>query len=239
MRYKKIIGSILIIINLINFQVSAYASNKNKDKLLIVYNKPNIFQYNNKTVTSIKEFLEKLNIEVETVNERYYKNSTISNFKYVFVFGYGGNFNNENFIKDLKNYTGKICWMGYGIDSYLKENNKYHLNYLGEKENINELYYTNRRAEHIPIEAMDKFQLDEAKVFPVLVSSNKDAKILAYVGDGEREYPFIINEENLWFISQVQDDTILFYVFSDAINDILGIKNIRRGKILVRIKDFI
>ncbi|WP_027623062.1 DUF2334 domain-containing protein [Clostridium lundense] len=237
MMYKKILASILIIINLINFQVSAVTLNNSKERLLIVYDKSNFFGYNNKIISSIEELLGAFNLQVETVNIEKYKKSYIDNFKSVFVLGIEGDFNNEKFLKDLHDYKGNICWIGYGVQYYLKDNNKYALKYIGEKTGIYELYYSNKRENNASIESMEKFIMDSTTAFPLVISSRKSGKIFSYIGDGKKYYPYIINEKNLWYVSRVEDNTILFYIFADVINEILNNKKVKPGKVFVRIED--
>lgn len=95
----------------------------------------------------------------------------------MFVMGIEGELNKKTFIKDLKNYNKKICWIGEGIDIFLQNNPKYSMRYVNSNSDITEAYYSNK--ENINISKMEKFYLDSKESFTVLKPYSKETKYTA------------------------------------------------------------
>ncbi len=164
-----------------------------------------------------------------------YREREIDNYDYVFVMGIEGKLNKKEFIKDLKNYNKKICWIGEGIDILLQNYPKYNMGFLDSKSDITEVYYSNK--ENINISKMEKFYLDSKESFTVLKPYSKEAKIYAYLSNGKDYFPYIVNEKNLWHISRIDDNSVIFYIFSDILNYIFKVDKFKEGKVFIRIED--
>ncbi|AUN10241.1 transcription factor [Clostridium botulinum] len=235
--YKKITIYFMIIFLLFtnaNCKVKAADSDK-KEKVLIVYDSLNFFSYNNNIVYSVRELLGAFNTAVKVVNIADYKEGEISNYDYVFVMGIERELNKKTFIKDLKNYNKKICWIGEGIDILLQNNPKYSMRYVDSKSDITEAYYSNK--ENINISKMEKFYLDSKESFTVLKPYSKETKIYAYLSNGKDYFPYIINEKNLWHISRINNNSVIFYIFSDILNYIFEVDKFKEEKVFIRIED--
>ncbi|EJP6471651.1 DUF2334 domain-containing protein [Clostridium botulinum] len=236
--YKKIVISLMVCFLLIisaNCKVKGI-DNIQKGKVLIVHDNFNSFSYDNNIIYSVKELLGAFNTEVKVMNLDNYKEKEIYNYDYVFVIGIDEEINKKSFfIEDLKNYNKKICWIGKGIDIFLQNNPKYNVRYIGTKWDITETYYSNKK--NMNISNMEKFYLDSNKGFTVLKPYSKDTKIYAYLSNGKDYFPYIINEKNLWHISQIDDRSVIFYIFSDVLNDIFKVDKFRKEKVFIRIED--
>ncbi|MCW6080509.1 transcription factor, partial [Clostridium sporogenes] len=142
--YKKIIIYFMVFFLLftnVNCKIRA-VDNVKKEKVLIVYDSLKFFPYNNNIVYSVRELLGAFNTEVKVVNVADYREREIDNYDYVFVMGIEGKLNKKEFIKDLKNYNKKICWIGEGIDILLQNDPKYNMGFLDSKSDITEVYYS-------------------------------------------------------------------------------------------------
>ncbi len=117
----------------------------------------------------------------------------------------------------------------------MQNNPKYNVRYIGTKWDITETYYSNKK--NMNISNMEKFYLDSNKGFTVLKPYSKDTKIYAYLSNGKDYFPYIINEKNLWHISQIDDRSVIFYIFSDVLNDIFKVDKFRKEKVFIRIED--
>ncbi|KEJ00681.1 transcription factor [Clostridium botulinum A2B7 92] len=217
-----------------NCKVKAADSDK-KEKVLIVYDSLNFFSYNNNIVYSVRELLGAFNTAVKVINIADYKEGKINNYDYVFVMGIEGELNKKTFIKDLKNYNKKICWIGEGIDIFLQNNPKYSMRYVNSRSDVTEAYYSNK--ENINISKMEKFYLDSKESFTVLKPYSKETKIYGYLSNGKDYFPYIINEKSLWHISRIDNNSVIFYIFSDILNYIFEVDKFKEEKVFIRIKD--
>ncbi|ENK1243291.1 DUF2334 domain-containing protein [Clostridium sporogenes] len=236
--YKKIVISLMVCFLLIisaNCKVKGI-DNIQKGKVLIVHDNFNSFSYDNNIIYSVKELLGAFNTEVKVMNLDNYKEKEIYNYDYVFVIGIDEEINKKSFfIEDLRNYNKKICWIGKGIDIFLQNNPKYNMRYIGTKWDITETYYSNKK--NMNISNMEEFYLDSNKGFTVLKPYSKDTKIYAYLSNGKDYFPYIINEKNLWHVSQIDNSSVIFYIFSDVLNDIFKVDKFREEKVFIRIED--
>ncbi|MGO5066779.1 DUF2334 domain-containing protein [Clostridium sporogenes] len=236
--YKKIVISLMVCFLLIisaNCKVKGI-DNIQKGKVLIVHDNFNSFSYDNNIIYSVKELLGAFNTEVKVMNLDNYKEKEIYNYDYVFVIGIDEEINKKSFfIEDLRNYNKKICWIGKGIDIFLQNNPKYNMKYIGTKWDITETYYSNKK--NMNISNMEKFYLDSNKGFTVLKPYSKDTKIYAYLSNGKDYFPYIINEKNLWHVSQIDNSSVIFFIFSDVLNDIFKVDKFREEKVFIRIED--
>lgn len=236
--YKKIVISLMVCFLLIisaNCKVKGI-DNIQKGKVLIVHDNFNSFSYDNNIIYSVKELLGAFNTEVKVMNLDNYKEKEIYNYDYVFVIGIDEEINKKSFfIEDLRNYNKKICWIGKGIDIFLQNNPKYNMRYIGTKWDITETYYSNKK--NMNISNMRKFYLDSNKGFTVLKPYSKDTKIYAYLSNGKDYFPYIINEKNLWHVSQIDNSSVIFFIFSDVLNDIFKVDKFREEKVFIRIED--
>ncbi|MGO5092780.1 DUF2334 domain-containing protein [Clostridium sp. LCP25S3_F10] len=236
--YKKIVIFLMVCFLLIisaNCKVKGI-DNIQKGKVLIVHDNFNSFSYDNNIIYSVKELLGAFNTEVKVMNLDNYKEKEIYNYDYVFVIGIDEEINKKSFfIEDLRNYNKKICWIGKGIDIFLQNNPKYNMRYIGTKWDITETYYSNKK--NMNISNMEKFYLDSNKGFTVLKPYSKDTKIYAYLSNGKDYFPYIINEKNLWHVSQIDNSSVIFFIFSDVLNDIFKVDKFREEKVFIRIED--
>ncbi|EJO5347866.1 DUF2334 domain-containing protein [Clostridium botulinum] len=235
--YKKIIIYLImlfLVITTTNLQVKA-VDNTKKQKVLIVYDSLKFFSHDDNVVYSIKELLGAFNTEVKTVEITDYKKNEINSYDYVFVIGIEGKLNRKTFINDLKSYNEKICWIGKGIDDLVENNKKYSMKGIDYNLDITEIYYSNK--ENTTISNMKKFHLDSKESFTILKSYSKKSKIYGYLSNGKDYFPYIINENNLWHVSRVDNNAVLFYIFSDVLNNIFEVKKFQEGKVFIKIEE--
>lgn len=207
-----------------------------KEKVLIVHDNFNSFLYDNNIIYSVRELLGAFNAKVKIIDLDNYKEKEIYNYDYVFVIAVDEEVNKKCFfIEDLKKYNKKICWIGKGIDIFLQNNPKYKMKYIGTKRDITETYYSNKKS--MNISNMEKFYLESNKYFTILNPYSTDTKIYAYLSNGQDYFPYIINEKNLWHISEIDNNSIIFYIFSDVLNDIFEVNKFEKEKVFIRIED--
>ncbi|GAA0745105.1 polysaccharide deacetylase family protein [Clostridium oceanicum] len=235
---KYFISLFLLLFIIVNLNFSNVYAKSNKSKVLFVYNREKYFGANSNLVKSIKELLGHFSVDVKTKNLEDYDSTDLNKYDVVIVSGIHWNSNYTSFIKDIKSYKNKIFWIGDGIQSLIESDKKYGLEYLGKNSNMSEIYYTNnRKYENISSKSMKKFLLSGESEFNILKVNDKNTNVLSYISDGENSYPFAFNIYKLWYVSRVESSSILFYVFSDILNDVFEVKNFSKDKAFVRIED--
>ncbi|MCS4479719.1 DUF2334 domain-containing protein [Clostridium botulinum] len=117
----------------------------------------------------------------------------------------------------------------------MQNNPKYSMRYIDSKSDITEAYYSNK--ENINISKIEKFYLDSKESFTVLKPYSKETKIYAYLSNGKDYFPYIINEKNLWHISRINNNSVIFYIFSDILNYIFEVDKFKEEKVFIRIED--
>ncbi|MFD3157716.1 DUF2334 domain-containing protein [Haloimpatiens sp. FM7330] len=238
MMYKKI-GFFLIAFSIIfvNFNYKVYGEKIKTAKVLMVYDRENVFGYQDNIVNCIEELLYNFSSKVDKLDIEEYNKGYINKYDYIFVLGIEGKLNKSDFIQDLFNFKGKICWIGKGINYFLNDK-KYEVSYFREKTDITELYYTNKRDKKYSYSEMKKFFIGDKWNFTTLnIKQSEKVEVFSYMSDGTNYYPFALKNKNLWYISSIDDNSLLFYVFCDLLNDIFDTKIEDKGNVFIRIED--
>lgn len=243
MMFKKLTVFFLIFCLVFNLtQIQSFAATNSKAtspkaKVLIVYDRKTIFGYSTDFVSTTSELLGAFNTKVDTINITDYKSSTLDHYDYVFIISINKGLSNKALLTDLGKYKKKICLIGDGIESFLNSNNQYDLKYLGDKPNCNQVFYSNKRDPILSYDKMDKFYLQNYGIFPTVKITSDAVKVLSYVSDGTNYYPLVVNQGNFWYISVLDDNVILQYIFSDILNDIFQKTKFAPSQTFIRIED--
>ncbi len=223
MMFNKKFSIIFAIILLAFIPKSFTFADKISDKALIVYESElNINSVENK-VNYLNELLYVFNKNVEKMQIDDYKSGDMDSYNSVFVINIENDISNKQFLDDLSVYKNKIYWIGNKIEDFLDENKKYTIKYDSQNYSINELVY---KENSLIINSGYSYNI---------ITASKDAKVLAEMSDSYNTYPFIINEDNLYYISRW--DLENSFIFEDSLNDFYNIKHFDKGKIFIRIED--
>lgn len=223
MMFNKKIAIIFVILVLLFTPKSFTFAEKNTNQALIIYESElDINSVENK-VNYLNELLYAFNKNVEKIQIDDYKSGYIESYNSVFVISINNDIDNKAFLEDLSSYKNNIYWIGNKIEDFLSENEKYKIKYNYQNNSINELIY---KENSLVIEGENSFNI---------INPSKKSKTLAYMSDSYNTYPFIINEDNLYYISRwdLEDS----FIFEDSLNDFYNIKKFDKGKIFIRIED--
>ncbi|HBH1340083.1 TPA: polysaccharide deacetylase family protein [Clostridioides difficile] len=226
-----VVLSIVLIIS--NFSLSSYASEitSSTDKVLIIYDSKKETAYNRDILNIMRTLLGRFSSDIELLKLSNYDGEINKNYySHIFILGinensYNNDKNTKNLISSLNSYKGTICWLGYGVENLL-EHKKYNLDYVGKTNNIVSVNYRGK-----------SYNLDEHYVFNIVESKDTSNKVIGSINDTLNKYPYIINDKNLFYVSKLDLDGVLFYIFCDSLNDIFNIKTFDKGRIFVRIED--
>ncbi|EGT3901843.1 DUF2334 domain-containing protein [Clostridioides difficile] len=229
----KLIVVLSIVLTISNFSLSSYASEitSSTDKVLIIYDSKKETAYNRDILNIMRTLLGRFSSDIELLKLSNYDGEINKNYySHIFILGinensYNNDKNTKNLISSLNSYKGTICWLGYGIENLL-EHKKYNLDYVGKTNNIVSVNYRGK-----------SYNLDEHYVFNIVESKDTSNKVIGSINDTLNKYPYIINDKNLFYVSKLDLDGVLFYIFCDSLNDIFNIKTFDKGRIFVRIED--
>ncbi len=230
---SKLVTALLIGIIISNFNLSSYAAQitSSTDKVLIIYDSKKETAYNRDILKIMRTLLGRFSSDIELLELSSYDKEINKNYySHIFIVGinensYGNDKKTKDLISSLNLYKGTICWLGYGIENLL-EHKKYNLDYLGKTNNIVSVNYKGK-----------SYNLDENYVFNIVESKDTSNKVIGSIDDTLNKYPYIINDKNLFYVSKLDLDGVLFYIFCDSLNDIFNFKTFNKGSIFVRIED--
>ncbi|EGT4233082.1 TPA: polysaccharide deacetylase family protein [Clostridioides difficile] len=229
----KLVVVLSIVLTISNFSLFSYASEitSSTDKVLIIYDSKKETAYNRDILNIMRTLLGRFSSDIELLKLSNYDGEINKNYySHIFILGinensYNNDKNTKNLISSLNSYKGTICWLGYGIENLL-EHKKYNLDYVGKTNNIVSVNYRGK-----------SYNLDEHYVFNIVESKDTSNKVIGSINDTLNKYPYIINDKNLFYVSKLDLDGVLFYIFCDSLNDIFNIKTFDKGRIFVRIED--
>ncbi|EQF41594.1 hypothetical protein QG9_0939 [Clostridioides difficile CD178] len=229
----KLVVVLSIVLTISNFSLSSYASEitSSTDKVLIIYDSKKETAYNRDILNIMRTLLGRFSSDIELLKLSNYDGEINKNYySHIFILGinensYNNDKNTKNLISSLNSYKGTICWLGDGIENLL-EHKKYNLDYVGKTNNIVSVNYRGK-----------SYNLDEHYVFNIVESKDTSNKVIGSINDTLNKYPYIINDKNLFYVSKLDLDGVLFYIFCDSLNDIFNIKTFDKGRIFVRIED--
>lgn len=230
---SKLVTALLIGIIISNFNLPSYAAQitSSTDKVLIIYDSKKETAYNRDILKIMRTLLGRFSSDIELLQLSSYDKEINKNYySHIFIVGinensYGNDKKTKDLISSLDLYKGTICWLGYGIENLL-EYKKYNLDYLGKTNNIVSVNYKGK-----------SYNLDEHYVFNIVESKDTSNKVIGSIDDTLNKYPYIINDKNLFYVSKLDLDGVLFYIFCDSLNDIFNVKMFNKGSIFVRIED--
>ncbi|MCC0683917.1 polysaccharide deacetylase family protein [Clostridioides sp. ZZV14-6345] len=230
---SKLVTALLIGIIISNFNLPSYAAQitSSTDKVLIIYDSKKETAYNRDILKIMRTLLGRFSSDIELLQLSSYDKKINKNYySHIFIVGinensYGNDKKTKDLISSLDLYKGTICWLGYGIENLL-EYKKYNLDYLGKTNNIVSVNYKGK-----------SYNLDEHYVFNIVESKDTSNKVIGSIDDTLNKYPYIINDKNLFYVSKLDLDGVLFYIFCDSLNDIFNVKMFNKGSIFVRIED--
>ncbi|RDY23632.1 DUF2334 domain-containing protein [Romboutsia maritimum] len=217
---KKVIAVILIFLILVSGNIS-HAEDSYCKNIIIVYDTG---YYTDTDVNRIDTLLHAFNTNTIKMSLNEYSDKVkLEDYDYVFILGLNENFLDYGLLKSLIQYKGDICWIGNGIDEFLKYG-KYDLKYVGKSKQIVKVNYKEK-----------DYILKKQYVFNIVESLEKNNQTIAYINDGLNSYPYIVKDKNLFYVSNINFNDILFYIFSNELNEIFDMEINSEGKVFLRL----
>lgn len=221
--FKKTIYIIIVLFIILYNPITINSLSKTTNKSLIVYEIENEFGKLENKVYHLKELLYAFNKEVDIINIADYKVNQVGKYDYVFVVNVINNIENKVFLDDLSNYEKNIYWLGDRVDDYLKYSKKYEIAFERKSDNITSMNYKSKN-----------FFVSDNNLYNI-VSSSKSSEMISTISDGYNVYPYIIKENNLYYISSYKIGEN--YIFEDTLYDFYNIKPQNMNRVFLKIED--
>lgn len=220
-----LIGSVII-------SNSTYAaSSETVEKVLVVYQERNFFADQRDTVSVIEELLGNFNAEVRETTVEGFSGNQLEDYSAVFVIALDQDIHDDAMIHALSKYKGRIIWLGSSVEALIKEG-AYPLKYEGE----NYEYITVNYSPLNEISAKS-FPIGQKRLFYQVRSLSEKNKVYSWLSDGKNRAPFIIESGNLTYISRVDMNEPLFYIFAEYLLHLFSEKNLPSNYMMVSMQD--
>lgn len=230
MMYKKMILIIVLSVIITNTIFADYNLSLTK-KVIILYEERYFYGDSRDTVTAITNLLGHFQTEIDTAKISDQKKFDFDGYDYIFVLALDQNIANDKFYDALVSFEGEIIWLGKSVESLISKGN-YPLVYDGEVYDLLSVRY--RKA----LTGDDKtFSIGTKRAFYKVQSTSNENKVYSWLSDGTFEFPFIVQSRNLIYVSRVDINEPLFYIFSDFLSKILYNKNFQDDHFLISIED--
>lgn len=230
MMFKKSISILLLSFIIVS---AAYTSDDNTltKKVLILYEERYFYGDSRDTVTAITDLLGHFQTEIETAKISEQKKFDFSKYDSIFVLALDHTIDNNDFYQTLSSYSGDIIWLGKSIEPLINAGD-YSLAYGGEVYDLLSVRYRKSLTGDEKV-----FSIGTKRAFYKVESTSNDNKVFAWLSDGSKDFPFIIQSRNLVYISRVDINEPLFYIFSDFLSQLLYEKKYQGDYFLISIED--
>lgn len=196
-----------------------------RENVLLIYNGMTRYGEQGEKVTGFRELLGHFPLKIKEVSQEDYKTGEVFNYDYVIFIGMRDTSVTPEIIEDLRSYNNRIIWIEQGIKEFLQDS-KLSLVFQGNNNQIKKVIYKEK-----------SFLLGDIGEFNIVDYNQSKSKIYGHLSDGSNEYPYIINEENLWYVSRLEEYGVLFYILADVLFDIFGYENVEGNQICIFIEN--
>jgi uncharacterized protein YdaL len=193
------------------------------NQTLVLYDAFNYYGDGRDAVSSISNLLRHFDQEL-TYSELNAFEGDLGTYDYVMVLCFRDNPVNERVLKQLSTYEKPILWIGKCLNQ-LTDLSNHEMTRYGEVNNLTRVVYK------------DRFYDIGIKRYFEQVFVGDSGYVYSYLYDGAQKYPFIMREDNLYYVSRMDLNEPLFYIFSDVLYDFFQ-KPISHGqRVFIKIAD--
>jgi len=217
--------SLIFLPSFLSFKASAAEENTLK-KVLVLYDRRNVPGFDRDEVASIVNLFYHFKVEIDEISVSSYKKGILQNYDYVVYIGIEHKDIAKTLLADLIEYQNPLLFIGRGIKPLIEE--KYFRDLAFEKEAKNPVSVTYK----------DKnFTLDIPSLFQKINLKNKNNKIFSTLNDDQNDYPYILTSSNLWYVSCLNTQGVLFYILADVLHDFFQENHLPKQEIYLRLED--
>ena len=227
MMYKKIIIIFFMCFFIFSSSITSAYSIEQNNNVLIVYDYKENFNGDLSFIDYLTEIIKHFKFNVSTIDINQYKSIDLNEYSHILaVLNYDSNLEDE-FTKNIKNYCGKIFWIGRNIEQVISNNPNYNFKI---NKNIYDLKEINIKGYDNEIFYMD------SKENITSIYSNK-LNIQSSFFDGKEYIPFIVTEGKFWYESVIPKNKIMIYETINELMKFLEINYDKENAIIINISD--
>lgn len=229
---KKILMLLLILCTFTQLQmVSSEAAVAKPYQVLLLYQERSFFADRRDTVSAIEELMGNFDIEMTEMKIDALGSENLQSYDAIFVIALDQKIANGKLVEKLIQYKGRIIWLGSSIDYLIKEMD-IPLKYVGENYQFITVDYTPTLQP-----TSQEFSIGQKRLFYQVESLSKENRVYSWLKDGVHQSPFIIESGNLTYISRVDMNEPLFYIFAQYLTKIFPQKNLPSDLLMVSLQD--
>ena len=226
-----ILSLLMVIISSSAISIQSFASPPKN--VLILYEKKSFFADERDMVFAMEMLLSfyQAKVEAKSILD---DNIDFENYDVVLVLTLDKAIDDNRLLNELSQYKGEIIWLGAGIDEFLALSD-YGIEYTGETYDLLSVSYKNY--EHANEQS---FNLATKRLFYKVKIKNDYPQIVtnySSLTNGVESFPFIVGSRNLYYVSRVDLNEPLFYIFSDFLGNIFHKKHPEKNEFLISIED--
>jgi hypothetical protein len=226
--------SLLLIFNslvCISFPLESYAKPANTNQVMILYQERSFFADRRDSVSVIEELLGHFDVRVSESAIDSTDFSKLDAYSHIMVVALDQKLDNPKLFDALSHYKGQIIWLGRSIEQLIAAGN-YPLHFEGENYNFVTLEVFSRLDNEVR-----SYPIGEKRVFYQVKSLSPDNRVYAWLGDGLSKSPFIIESRNLTYVSRVDMNEPLFYIFANYFHSVFKSVANPESQLMVSIQD--
>ena len=229
--FKQLLCLFCLWLCLSNLPAHAQDLGTSQEKALILYQERNFFGDRRDSVSVIEELMGHFDVQVTESPIDKLSQQNLSLYDAIFVIALDQTIENPALTEALTAYEGRIIWLGNSVNALI-EAGEYPLQYDGENYNFVTL-------EIQPSKALEPktFSIGERRIFYQVSSLSDENKVYAWLSDGINRAPFIVTARNLSYVSRVDMNEPLFYIFAYFLHDVFPDKPSPANQLMVSIQD--
>lgn len=230
--FKKIICLIMGFIFLGTLQTQIFAQESPRtSRVLMLYQERNFFADKRDTVTVIEELLSAYDVSVSDEAISNVSNVNFENYDTVIVIALDQGIESKQLVDKLSRYRGQIIWLGGAVEALLTAGN-YPLKFKGQNYQYVYVDYTTDR-----LSSNQAFLIGEKRVFYEVESLSNANQVFSWLSDGFNKSPFIVQAKNLTYVSRVDMNEPLFFIFAEYLSELFPRKALPNATLMVSIQD--
>jgi uncharacterized protein YdaL len=222
-----IVAAVTMVCLLASVSLAQAASDHKLKKVLVVYDRRNIFGFLCDEVTAVVHLFYHFQVAVDEVALAFYEKGMLSHYDCVVYIGIEERDLNEDLLADLLDYERPILFIGRGIEYLIDRKYSYEVAYQGEIYRPAKVVYRGR-----------EFALSTSRAVQKIHITGPEVNVISLLGDGREWYPYVLTTANLWYVSCFStDEKALFYILADILHDFFAEEHTKQPEVYVRIED--
>ncbi len=195
-------------------------------KVLVIYDRRNYLGFKTDEVTAISHLFYHFNVAVDEIPASSYKSGMMHEYDRTVYVGISSENLNEILLDDMAEYKNSILFIGNGIEALIEHNP------------LNGIVFAGKGIKPVKVKYKDKeFTLETEHLFQKVTAEDNAGKVVSSLSDGHTLYPYIIKISNLWYVSCLDTQGVLFYILADVLHDFFEEYHDENPQIYVRIED--